>query len=564
MRSTRVSSQCERSRHAVPALVAALLTLTPAAGRAQGSEVGTRSLRSAGDRAAVAASRTSSLRAIEASVPDEELRRFDDVVRIDMRGGAPDVNGPLRFARQKRVIVVIENKNPFLFRYDVKVNAVGVPSQDASTASAFLNGTGLFGKAKEDEKEDEKVAARDSLTLPPVKELITLRPPTRSGACATPVNAAEERRIATEVDRLVQESAALEARIDRADTLLIELDHEHANATPVLRDPNAEAVQLIRAGSVLRDAAVGARREAWSAGRMPVLMAASLRDRAVKAVADARRLTSQDSDCTRQAALLIRAGNALDSVDAQTPRATDLTDRLRRLDEMIVAFSLILESPRSFWEDRRLGPYDSATVVTISLARTNVTLPKDAQKAEPFGEERLQFGQPRALALALGPGLLGGFPRRTFARVQRVTPVTAADQGDDGEEGETELALTPVAGVDRESHVRVPPMVLLHLRLHDGALGSGNRRWWEHSLHLTLGTNFGTDVLDGVREWLPGLSLGLRDERMFVTVGPFIGPKRSLSGGLHVGEEIPESLAELPTKVETKVGWGIAFSYRVQ
>jgi hypothetical protein len=215
--------------------------------------------------------------------------------------------------------------------------------------------------------------------------------------------------------------------------------------------------------------------------------------------------------------LSVRATAALQS--ARTYRAS--VNRLRTATGLVQS---ILSSPNNFWELRQLGDYDSASVATIEIKRVDGAIPESDRRATNLGSQIFRFGSPRALALAFGPAAMMGIPHRTFDR--------AESPADDGK------AVISTIAVEKEERIAVPLLMMVHLRIHE-------RVPVATSLHVSLGTNMLSEDDSQTRIWFPGLSLGLRDERMFITCGLNIGEKRSLSGGYQVGQQVPDSLNRL-------------------
>jgi hypothetical protein len=103
------------------------------------------------------------------------------------------------------------------------------------------------------------------------------------------------------------------------------------------------------------------------------------------------------------------------------------------------------------------------------------------------------------------------------------------------------------------------PVPLLLINTHLAYLGPNL------SLHFSFGA--GVDIKTGKPgsdlEFLTGPSLMIR-ERFLVTGGAHIGRVVKLIDGFKVGDLVPGELTEVPTRKEYKVGFGIAFTYRIK
>ena len=140
---------------------------------------------------------------------------------------------------------------------------------------------------------------------------------------------------------------------------------------------------------------------------------------------------------------------------------------------------------------------------------------------------------------------MGRRPRqRTFVRVQGV------------QKGDTSHALKTLIGLTEDSPTRVIPLVVLHGRL---------KEWTGPDLTLdaSVGATLNKDNQNTDLEFLPGLSLGMLDERLFLTVGVYAGWRSRLAGNLNVGDPIPEGTAEIPVEKRRSYGLGIGISYRL-
>lgn len=503
-------------------------------------------------------------------------------VVVDVGSGAVAMTeGSRRFRRGQSAVVYVVNLNPFRYLYDVSVTSVGIASKDAEVAGILLKlgGVTLETPVKKDANttavpgpadpsgvvlDSEEVARLSNSAL---KGLLGIRPVMTSELPQVCTNSRVERR-EQELDAIMEGVYPILSVLESLEGQLAGWNRRAAEDSTVLVSSTSDAKMLWSTGSELVERSDVISKLLDEAGASAAGSTVEL-TRAAEELERAFAGVSVPPGCEELRARVAEATGQYRAVGLRAERALQVArgipENAAKLGDIRSGIRRVISNPRSFWTQRTVGDFDSASVVTIAVKRTDLLRPERERERVSLGEEQLKFGSPRALALALGPGFLGGFPRREFVRqraaVDNVPDAARISSGvlqAEPEPGDQEdPAIGEVVGVERETSVRVPPMAILHLRLLDDLGRYGT------SVHLSLGTNIGT-LLDDVREWLPGISLGLRDERMFITAGPYIGPKRALSGNLTIGNVVPESIGELPTTIETKIGWGLAFSYRVQ
>ncbi len=254
-----------------------------------------------------------------------------------------------------------------------------------------------------------------------------------------------------------------------------------------------------------------------------------------------RRFPEHHPDCHslfERARRLAEYAESLPSVlDRLKKTNEEAAKTLQALKTMQGLVDKILSQPRPFWESHLVGPYDEGTKATLTLKRKSV---KEGAEFANLVTHEIAFDSGPRFALAGGLAFSGlGEPK--YARVQSV----ADDQ-----------SVSNVVGRESDSGSRIKPLLMLHSRLLD--LGQQAR------LYFSVGvTADGSD--DGVNvEYLVGPSIGLLQDRFFVTVGGYRGVVQTLGGGLKVGKPVPEGLAELPLEDRARWRIGFALTYNIR
>lgn len=220
------------------------------------------------------------------------------------------------------------------------------------------------------------------------------------------------------------------------------------------------------------------------------------------------------------------ATEALAVAAAAAKEAAEKADGIRR----------ILGSADAFEQCRTVGGFDVPTDVTVVATRT--PREKDA-KAQEIAKLTLNFGGRARFVLGTGPVVAPRLANSVYARVASLEP--------DPEDDTKSVTVTRVGFEERSEH-RVEPMALLHGRVLD--LNP------DASLFASVG-------VAGQGAIFAGGSLGLAENRLFLSVGALRAQEQHLEGGFELGQEVPEDFTEeIPVRDSWR--WGLAFAVTVK
>lgn len=155
------------------------------------------------------------------------------------------------------------------------------------------------------------------------------------------------------------------------------------------------------------------------------------------------------------------------------------------------------------------------------------------------------MGSPR-FALSVGMAY-SPLKRQAFTPV----PGIARDEAGNPTNG---TAITSIAGFNENSGQRFLPIALLHTRLTNNP-----RNNLYFSLGITASNDSGLDI-----EYLFGPSIGLLNDRLFITAGAYAGKQQTLVNELYLGAGLPNGATDKSLFRERYV-WkpGISISYRL-
>lgn len=206
----------------------------------------------------------------------------------------------------------------------------------------------------------------------------------------------------------------------------------------------------------------------------------------------------------------------------------------------------ILADPSNFILYRYAGPFEAPSEVKVSV---RVKKASEAQfQKDPDFTFALNFGGPRRFNLGVGIAA-SRLPTPEYEAIQNTSLTTTGNS--------TTTTVTRVVGLKDNSEQRITPMLVLNTRLSNSfGIVSG--------IHLSFGLsgkvdNRGTDV-----EYLAGLSLGLAENRVFLTLGGYNGRVQKLQPGFSLGSELPKEITQPPVRKDRSWKPMIAISYRVR
>ncbi len=181
--------------------------------------------------------------------------------------------------------------------------------------------------------------------------------------------------------------------------------------------------------------------------------------------------------------------------------------------------------------------------LNIAVSRKNMRV-KDS-KLEEVCNHRLENGR---LRFTLSAGFVySGLETRTAARQVAKNENVA----------NTEPATENRFGYEEDSGSTFFPALQL------------NGRFWEakkHDLGLSLSLGARLDTLgDGERpEYLLGVSMELIQSNLFITLAGHRGYRDALAGGFQVGDPVPADLAEIPLTSEAVVSLSLGVTYKIR
>jgi hypothetical protein len=230
----------------------------------------------------------------------------------------------------------------------------------------------------------------------------------------------------------------------------------------------------------------------------------------------------------------------------------DELDKMRKGNEAFVkmrdTLNTLASQPDLLQEQRIIGPYNDPTNVTVKVEFRGVSAP-DTDAFKPLAEAKLNFGGDKRFALS--GGVAYGFLDRPeykailgFERDQQGTLVS----------GQT--APVSVVGVTDSTRRRIGPILMLNTRLTN---------YRDTNLFFSLGIN-GTSDNTGVNiDYLIGPSVNVLDRKLFLTYGLYGGRVQRLNEGLYLGLKVPD--ATTPEKLVRKdFVWksGFALTYKIK
>jgi hypothetical protein len=477
------------------------------------------------------------------------------VIRIDARGGG--FIGEKRFDRRQRVTVVVDNKNPYVYKYKYSRDAKPVSESAIAAFLPLLGGiVGEFAKPPE-----------------PVTASTTPKPPTPSEVHAAFIN----RRPA---------SPAFAAPIDPcsnrtdADKAVDDLNQQIKTAKQTAEQTNLDLKQLKRNVSALKEKHDAAKGDLYDASKTRDMLSEASRGflnvtREVdtfppqiegystaleRQQADAASFASDIKDIVNKYPGCVAAEEAIkvrDFSDQLSSAAKKNEELLGQVGKIIVPVNenrkkvdAILKNPEAFVEEHVEGDFDETNSVTLKLELTPIE--KETPAAGPYTTE-VRFGGAPFFSISGGMG----FSSLRKIEYQRVQGFQLDSQGNqvlvNGQP-----TLTTVIGQKEGSTTRISPMVMLN-----GRLFTPRSPKWLNGVHASLGVtgkndNKGTDV-----EFLLGPSFSLLENNLFFTVGGYAGKQQRLEGDFFRGMEAPASLGELPIRKDYRWGFSFAISYRI-
>jgi hypothetical protein len=462
----------------------------------------------------------------------------NQTIVIDARTGR--VRGPSDVGRKAMVQVVLTEKNPFLYRYELQVSESVV--QETALA-AFLTQLSPFVGAAIPGPAPGKTAAED-----PTPPALTCEAAEKAQPPLTDIR-----------DRYVQ----LISRTNEGRTAVsaVEESQKIARETyrtqqPVLVNAHASCAELCAAATTLQ-----ARLDEYLLAAEPPQTALDFAAATVARVeSESKTLMSavdefrknfplcQPYVAARNELLEIRAYAEtvlLGPVASQRARLETLRGDLSRLQAGKELVDRALLAPENFAQERIVGPFPRSTTVSVTAYRANLT-DVDGKTKAAVGTHEVNFGGGARF------GVSGGVVYSKL-RLEEFQQVRGIERGGDGTEINPET-MTAIVGHKQNSSRRLLPMLLLHMR------ALPDDRW----LHATFGVSAKKDSEGVDVEYLVGPSVSAVDHRVFVTAGLYYGKRQRLAGDLYLGAKIPDALTAIPVRKRYEAALGLTVTFRIR
>jgi hypothetical protein len=467
------------------------------------------------------------------------------VISVVAKSGGVQLSGNQRFSRRDRVRIIVHYANPFVFSSSSQFDAAGVPPTGLTDVGTIIQpGSGAPKPAAP--RVDTITKGGGGQPAPPaggaggrggsggrggaaggagglsVETACTIPPGTDLGSLRSTILNQNARTIS-----LTTALAPVGANI-------VSFRGALRADTTTLKAPDASASSVFAAASHVLAAALAVR-VAWQASRPDSVHALwdAAERQAPNAISAASVLAAFPEACAQDRALAVEAA----TVEAQRkriePYVSGAGGDFAVADSVAGAISGVLARSDAFWTAFDVGPFDSATVVTVSVTQT-----KAGQKAESYKSAPVKFGDAAWFAVSTGFGLwfIGN---NTYA-IQTVPDTGGKSKG--------------IVQSTVRSSFRSPTIIFGHARL------------WEFANSSLLGT-FGTSTSfdNSTDAWrFLGLSLGVLDERALISVGAVFGNEQRLAKGVNVGDVLPTGVQNIPTVTERVVQLGFALTLRLK
>jgi hypothetical protein len=484
-----------------------------------------------------------------------------DVFRLDARNGnlydQKDqlVTSPRRFKRHERAVIVVDNKNPYLYTYKLTIQATPVlePALDAFVPLIV----GSLGEFKP--------------KAPPTGGTATASPSPSPGVIEADACKPAKEKVNTlmgDVENAKGDMSGVSNTVGDQRTKSRNLTDSYNSARLPLFTPNQTRDSLYDASRNFIQTVDGR------------IGAPNGVDRATLdgASADLERLRREATTFkTRVEAIRAAHPNCLDKdnggelISEQLRRAAEDADELladaarfeRALNEIRIDLQKVIDArttvlrvlcdPQAFFSESVVGQFEETNDVVIQL---EVTPRQGVTEAQPISgspfKTKFTFGNAPFFSIS-GGLIFTPLRKREYIRVQGFELDAQGNQVlVNGKPN-----LTTVIGLKESSPTRIIPAVFLNGLLTERKTG------FIDGVHLSLGItakndNKGTDV-----EFLVGPSLSMLERRMFFTFGGYAGKQQKLAGNLFEGLALPSGVSEIPVEKNYRWHVGFALSYRI-
>jgi hypothetical protein len=461
-----------------------------------------------------------------------------NVVTVDARNGS--IQGKKRFGKQDSVKVILINKNPYLFTYQVIKTETPVDEKALATFLAALSP--LF-------KPDNGTPKAGTETLSSVS------PPAGPGpeVTETPHCPAQPEALALE-GQIQSLMSTLDEVRENARQLTSENQHveevlstQLENRRTGLKNDQADCQRLCK---ITNDVALDSRFMGFPPEE-PSKVGESLKQiptlaRALRQLANDYEARFHPASSCRVAADARQAADEAESrLQADLMAVAKSADLAKKAKSWQEAIQQALSDPTSFEGQVTLGDYDRTTDGVVKVTRLSVDAGKDVKPTD-LATVSLRFGKGPFFALS------GGVAYSNISKPQ-FQPTQGFARNRDGSLIQPEVS-TKVIGTSENANP-VTPLLMLNGRLW---------QWSEASLHLSLGitaknTDGSTDV-----EYLVGGSFSLLEDHLFITLGVYGWKSQRLQGDQYVGQAIGDSVTTLAVTKQSHWKPGFALTYRIR
>lgn len=472
---------------------------------------------------------------------------------LDARNGNLYENNQLvtstrRFKRNQRVVVVVDNKNPYLYTYKLTIQATPVlePALDAFVPLIV----GSLGEFK------PKPAAAGTSFVQPVADTDTCKPAKE-----------KVRSLIGDVETAINEMSVASGTIEDQRTKSRSLTDAYNAARLPLFTPNQTRPSLWNASRTFIQAVdsrigpTGVDRATLDTTGAEIERLKGVATRLKSRVETIRQAhptcLDQDNEGELISEQLRRAAEAADELLADAARYERALNEIRTdLQKVIDARTNVLRvlcDPHAFFSESVVGQFEETNDVDIQLEVTPRQGVTEAQQisGSPF-KTKFTFGNAPFFSIS-GGLIFTPLRKREYIRVQGFELDAQGNQVlVNGKPN-----LTTVIGLKESSPTRIIPAVFLNGLLTERKTG------FIDGVHLSLGItakndNKGTDV-----EFLVGPSLSMLERRMFFTFGGYAGKQQKLAGNLFEGLALPSGVSEIPVEKNYRWHVGFALSYRI-
>lgn len=236
--------------------------------------------------------------------------------------------------------------------------------------------------------------------------------------------------------------------------------------------------------------------------------------------------------------------NKLKTLNEDYKKVNDIIDNYKNL---LNSLEETLDRSDNFTKSYSIGPYGEPTNVTVKIERKKL-IEKEVP-FEPLMTAKLNFGGRARFALAAGV---------SFSTLDNITykRVWGFELDRNGQPVEPEN-FTTVVGMEEDSSNRSFALLMLHTRVL-----SWEKRY-PGTLHISLGLT-GRTGSDKALEYIWGVSLGLVEERFFLTLGLHYGQLQELEGSMYIGAPVPNEVNDITVKNKWKWAGAITLTYRIK